>query len=89
MLMPELKEVDKSGRLSILNRKTIKMDYEGHRNKREYDIFNISSRINFKNIDRQEVEKNVEAKLRVTDLLHRKLLHISSDREMRDSTRLT
>ena len=69
MLMPEIKDVDKSGRLSILHRKTLKMDYTNV-NKRDNDIFNLGTRISHKNIDKQQVEKNVESKLRVIKFLN-------------------
>ena len=67
MLMPEQKDVDKSGRLSILNRygKKLKMDYNEHKNLRDHDIFNVTSRITRKSIDKGEVERNVEQKIRV------------------------
>ena len=69
--MPELKEVDKVGRLSILqrNRKTLKMDYEDHKNKKDSDIFDVQSRLKNKNFDKHKVEKNVEAKLRVKSII--------------------
>ena len=64
--MTDQKESDKSSRLSILNRKTIKLDFLENKNKKDNNIFNLTDRMIHKNIDKNQVEKNVEAKLRVS-----------------------
>lgn len=66
MQMTDQKESDKSSRLSILNRKTIKLDFLENKNKKDNNIFNLTDRMIHKNIDKNQVEKNVEAKLRVS-----------------------
>ena len=68
MSITDIKQIDRSTRSNILHRKTLKMDYSDHNNKRDNDIFGLNDRISRKNFDRNQVENNIEDKMRVISL---------------------
>lgn len=76
--MAENKEVNTISRLSILNRKTIKTDFLDNKNKKDNNIFNLTDRMIHKNIDKKQVEKNVEARIRVIILINIRTHHLIS-----------
>jgi hypothetical protein len=65
MSITEIGEKEKITRLNILHRRTMKMDYSEHKNKRDNDIFGLNDRLSRKNFDRNQVEKNIDARMRV------------------------
>jgi hypothetical protein len=68
MSISDIGEKEKITRLNILHRRTLKMDYSDHKHKNDNDIFGLKDRLSRKNFDRNQVEKNIDAKMRVNSI---------------------
>ena len=58
------KEGEKNGRISIINRKGVKMNFPENKNKSDNDIFKTSERLSKMKPDKQYIDKCIDEKIK-------------------------
>jgi hypothetical protein len=66
MIIPsKKKEGDRNGRLSIIGRKSVKMDFPENKNKSDNDIFKTTERIGKNKHEKGSIDKHIDQYIKV------------------------